>query len=86
MCLVIAELARIKFGSKKIVPDISPAKTKEGFIGGFVASILFGIIWVSIFIVPGYSFEYLVVQTNQFIFYFMVWNDISIFINMFLDY
>lgn len=39
-----ALLAGLKFGRRKLSPEISPKKTVEGAIGGLVASVVFGVL------------------------------------------
>ena len=46
------------FGKRKIVPSISPNKTLEGFIGGFIGCIITGIIYASISNIPVYFGAY----------------------------
>ena len=46
------------FGKRKIVPSISPNKTLEGFIGGFIGCIITGIIYASISNIPVYLGAY----------------------------
>ncbi len=48
-----------KIGKRKIVPEISPNKTLEGFVGAFFISLLFAIVWYLIFIMPKYSNSYI---------------------------
>ena len=46
----MAYLVGRKIGTHKIVPVLSPKKSLEGFIGGFVGAILLGVIYACIFL------------------------------------
>ncbi len=48
-----------RWGNKKLSPEISPNKTVFGFTAGITISLVFGIIWYLIFIMPDYSINYM---------------------------
>lgn len=47
-----AYFAGVKWGKRKIVPNISPNKSLEGYVGGFIGCLLTGIIYAVIVGIP----------------------------------
>lgn len=47
-----AYFAGVKWGKRKIVPNISPNKTLEGYVGGFIGCLLTGILYAVIVGIP----------------------------------
>lgn len=47
-----AYFAGVKWGKRKIVPNISPSKSLEGYVGGFIGCLLTGILYAVIVGIP----------------------------------
>jgi len=52
-----AYFAGKSFGKNKLVPQISPGKTREGLLGGFIAAIIVALIGASVFELTGGVFN-----------------------------